>query len=88
MPHLILEPSRPLLVGTGEIHATAVAFQALLVVVIVLVRVGRLCKQKKWGLHSFKGRVRIVVAIQAFPHANDLMHTAATQKPLVTPKTI
>ncbi len=35
--HLVLEPPCPLLVGAGEVHAAAVALEALLVVVVVLV---------------------------------------------------
>ena len=42
--YLILEPASPLLVGPGEVHSAAVALEALLVVVVVLVQALCLCK--------------------------------------------
>ena len=39
---LVLEPARPLLVGPAEVHPTAVALEALLVIVVVLVKARRL----------------------------------------------
>ena len=40
--HLVLEPPCPLLVGPGEVHSAAVALEALLVVVVILVQARRL----------------------------------------------
>ena len=43
--HLILEPACSLLVRPGEVHPAAVALEALLVVVVVLVQALALCNR-------------------------------------------
>ena len=43
--HLILEPACSLLVRPGEVHPAAVALEALLVVVVVLVEALALCNR-------------------------------------------